>query len=76
MVALKLILLTAGLLLVAVGAIGIKLFFQKNPKMPATSCKAVGNELQKRGVEACGTNTCNDTEITALPRIETRELKL
>ena len=76
MLTIKLILLSVAMLILAVGAIAIKLFFQKDANLPSTSCKAIGPELKKRGVQACGTTSCHDEQSDDLPQIEFKSLEL
>ncbi|MEN9444394.1 MAG: hypothetical protein RIS47_1284 [Bacteroidota bacterium] len=60
MVILKLIGLSAVLILIAMAGISIKLFFNKNAKPPTTSCKAGTEELSQRGVDACAIGECDE----------------
>ena len=73
----KLMLLAMGIMAIGMAGMAIKIFFTKDGKMPATSCGAVGPELQGRGVEACATGNCSPSESCQNDKlIETKPLEL
>jgi len=59
---LEVILISVGLLIVAVAGFGIKMLFDRNGEFAGSSCQVHSEELQEKGIGSCCGGTCSTQE--------------